>query len=334
MDKKYTLISYNADVIENHDSDHLDGVLSKIKDDHNSWIIIRDCDSKDQADIERLLSTFSTDIALADTILNQKPLEFSDQVPNYIYFAYSTPTPVFDHRKAEYIQSQGSIIIGEGYLLQFIETLGWGLNDLQQKIQRGRTRAQNFGIDYLLYLIIRAAIQSLDDLIDIEMVKRFEKIEDEVFTHPGKKTVFEEILIGRELIKQLYDPLKRIDAFVVDVREGEYGFISDEIRQLFTQNLATDLKTLQAGYLRLRKWTEDLLNIHRANIGERTNRIVYILTILSGVFLPITFITSVYGMKFDYMPGVHHPFGFYGSLLVMLSIVAGMILIMRRKGWL
>ena len=191
-----------------------------------------------------------------------------------------------------------------------------------------------FGIDYLLYLLFRAAVHSLDELIDIKMTKRFEKIEDEVFTHPGKKTVFEEILIGRELTKQLYDPLKRIDAFVVDVREGEYLFISKEIRQLFTQNLATDLKTLQAGYLRLRKWTEDLLNIHRANIGERTNRIVYILTILSAIFLPITFITSVYGMKFDNMPGVHHPFGFYGSLLVMLTIVAGMILLMKRKDWL
>jgi len=334
METKYTLISYNAAAIENHNSDSLDDILSQVQHDHNSWIIIRDCEPSDQADIERLLATFSADIAFAETILNQEPLEISDKVPNCIYYEYSTPTPVFDRQKNDYLQSQGSLIFGEGYLLLFVETLGWGLDDLQQKIQKGRTRVQNFGMDYTLYLLLRAAFNSLDELIDVEMVRRFEKIEDAVHAHPGTKAVFEEILIGRELTKQLYVPLKRFDAFLVDVREEEYAFISEEIRQLFTQNLATDLKTLQSGYLRLRKWTEDLLNIHRANISERTNRIVYILTILSAIFLPITFITSVYGMKFDFMPGVHHPFGFYASVLVMLTIVAGMVVFMKRKDWL
>ena len=251
-----------------------------------------------------------------------------------MYFEYNTPTPVFDRQKNDYLQSQGSIVFGEGFLLLFVKSLGWGLDDLQLKIQSGRTRAQNFGMDYTLYLLLRAAFNSLNELIDVEMVKRFEKIEDEVLAHPGTKAVFEEVLIGRELTKQLYVPLKRFDAFLVDVREEEYAFISAEIRQLFTQNLATDLKALQVGYLLLRKWTEELLNIHRANIGERTNRIVYILTILSAIFLPITFITSVYGMKFDHMPGVNHPFGFYGSVLVMITVVAGMVVFMKRKDWL
>ena len=251
METKYTLISYNAAAIENYHSDNLDDILSQVQDDHNSWITIRDCDLSDQADIEQLLATFSADITFAETILNQKPLAFSDQVPNCIYFEYGTPTPVFDHQNNDYLQSQGNIIFGEGYLLMFVETLGWGLNDLQQKIQSGRTRAQNFGIDYLLYLLIRVAIHSLDELIGIEMVKRFEKIEDVVLAHPGKKEVFEEILMGRELTKRLHKPLRQIDSFLGDVREEEYAFISAEIRQLFNQNLATDLKALQVGYLRL-----------------------------------------------------------------------------------
>jgi len=78
----------------------------------------------------------------------------------------------------------------------------------------------------------------------------------------------------------------------------------------------------------------ELLNLHRTNIGERTNNIIYVLTILSTIFLPLTFLSGVFGMNFAYMPGLDHPFGYYGILLLMLIIVLGMLIIMKRKGWL
>lgn len=333
MEKKYTLISYNQDAIENHNSDILDEVLSRVQDDRNSWIIIQDCDLSDRTDIERLLSTFAANIAFTDKILNQIPLEFSDQLPDCLYLEYSTPTPVFDLQSNTYLQNRGSIVFGEGYLLLFYSTRGGFLDKLQQRVKSGQSRAQNFGIDYLLYLLFRAAINSMEELINIELVQRFEQIEDEILTHPGQKEVLKELLIGREFTKPLYEPLRRIDVFLMDTREREYTFITGEVRLLFTQNFASDLKALEEGYLRLRHWTSDLLNIHRANVGERTNHIIYILTILSAIMLPITFISSVYGMNFEYMPGVHQPFGYYGIMLIMLAIVAAMIIYMKRKGW-
>ena len=75
------------------------------------------------------------------------------------------------------------------------------------------------------------------------------------------------------------------------------------------------------------------MDIHRANVGERTNRIIYILTIVSVIFLPITFISSVYGMRFIYIPGIDQPFGFYGILLLMLAIVVAMVAYMKFKEW-
>ena len=121
METKYTLISYNAAVIENFNSDSLDDILSQVQDDHNSWIIIRDCEPSDQGELERLLAKFSADIAFADKILNQIPLEYSDQVPNCLYFEYNTPTPVWSDKTPLKCGQESSIHAGvrDGYVLNY-----------------------------------------------------------------------------------------------------------------------------------------------------------------------------------------------------------------------
>lgn len=68
-----------------------------------------------------------------------------------------------------------------------------------------------------------------------------------------------------------------------------------------------DLESLWQGFLRLHNWWDVLLNIYRTTVGERTSRIIYVLTILSAVFLPVTFISSVYATRFEYLPGVDLP---------------------------
>ena len=126
------------------------------------------------------------------------------------------------------------------------------------------------------------------------------------------RLAFEELLAAREVIKALNDPLRRKRAALVSIREQDVPFISDEAEYLFTHNLAADLEALWLGYLRLRSWWDTLLDIHSTSVGARTSRVIYVLTILSAIFLPLTFISSVYSTRFVHVPGVDWPYGFYG----------------------
>jgi hypothetical protein len=134
-------------------------------------------------------------------------------------------------------------------------------------------------------------------LIFGDLVGRFDELEDRVLASQGARAAFEELLAAREVIKALHEPLRRKKTALVSIREQEMPFVTDDTQRLFTQNLEADLEMLWQGFLRLRSWWDVLLDIHRTTVGQRTSRVIYVLTILSAVFLPITFISSVYGMR-------------------------------------
>ncbi len=94
-----------------------------------------------------------------------------------------------------------------------------------------------------------------------------------------------------------------------------------------------DLDSLWQGYFRLRNWASELLDIHRANVNEKTNRVIHILTIISTVFLPITFIASLYGMNFANIPELQQPYGYFAVLMLMIMIAIVMVVYMKRKKW-
>ena len=76
------------------------------------------------------------------------------------------------------------------------------------------------------------------------------------------------------------------------------------------------------------------LDLYQATADHRMNEEMRVLTVIATIAMPLTFITGLYGMNFDYMPWVHNPFGYYGAVIVMAVIVLVMVVYYRRRGWL
>jgi Mg2+ and Co2+ transporter CorA len=68
-------------------------------------------------------------------------------------------------------------------------------------------------------------------------------------------------------------------------------------------------------------------------VAHRTNRIIKTLTILSAVFLPLTFIVGVYGMNFEFMPELHWHYGYYIIIAGMAIFAGAMLVIFKRRGY-
>lgn len=91
---------------------------------------------------------------------------------------------------------------------------------------------------------------------------------------------------------------------------------------------------------RLHTWAEELFEaaIQLAMLevglaGQRTNDVMRVLTVFSAFFLPLTFIAGVYGMNFERMPELKHPYGYPGAWIAMVAVVIGIFVWFRRKGW-
>nr|WP_237268640.1 CorA family divalent cation transporter [Thermococcus celer] len=83
-----------------------------------------------------------------------------------------------------------------------------------------------------------------------------------------------------------------------------------------------------------RELAGSLIELYYSTISMKTNDIIRILTVVSTIFIPLTFITGLYGMNFRYMPELYWRYGYPLVLITMLAIAVGMLAYFRRKGWL
>ena len=77
-----------------------------------------------------------------------------------------------------------------------------------------------------------------------------------------------------------------------------------------------------------------MLDIYLSNISQRMNEIMKVLTVVSTIFVPLTFIASIYGMNFDYIPELRWHYGYYEVLGLMATVTLGMLYYFKRKHWL
>jgi magnesium transporter len=79
---------------------------------------------------------------------------------------------------------------------------------------------------------------------------------------------------------------------------------------------------------------ESAVQLYFAAMSHRTTEIMRLLTLITAIFMPLTLITGIFGMNFDFMPGLHKSYGFWLSVAAMVGVVIGMLIYFRRKRWL
>jgi magnesium transporter len=84
----------------------------------------------------------------------------------------------------------------------------------------------------------------------------------------------------------------------------------------------------------LREMSVGVMDIYLSSVNNRTNDVMKTLTVMASLFIPLTFISGVYGMNFDYMPELHWRWGYLGAWIVMLAVAAILIGWFAWRGWL
>jgi magnesium transporter len=77
-----------------------------------------------------------------------------------------------------------------------------------------------------------------------------------------------------------------------------------------------------------------MANLYYAVQGQRMNEIMKVLTVVSAIFIPLTFIVGVYGMNFENMPELKYKNGYYTVVAAMFGIAITLVLVFVKRGWL
>ncbi len=226
---------------------------------------------------------------------------------------------------------QISIFWGERFVLTFQERPGGDVLDpVRRRLRGGRGRMRGMGTDYLAYAIIDAIIDGYYPVLE-KLGSELEELEEAVIRRPER-----ELLLRVQRVKHALLTLRRAvwperDAINVLLRE-ESPWVSAAVRVYLRDSYDHCVQAADV-IETYREISGGLLNTYLSVVGNRTTEIMRVLTIMSSIFIPLTFVVGVYGMNFEHMPELNWHWAYPLLMAIMLGSALGMVAYFRRKGW-
>ena len=226
---------------------------------------------------------------------------------------------------------QLSILLQNNLLISFQEIPQDVFDPLRERLFRPTTKIRHRKNDYLAFAMLDAVVEQYVFIIE-KFGERIEQLEDQLLQKP-QNTHLEQInLYKREInflrktvrpARELVSQFKRSDALLM--QESTQPYLRDLEDQIV---LATEAIELYKDML------NDLLNLYNSALNNRLNDILRVLTILSVVFIPLTFLAGIYGTNFEHIPELHYKYAYPIFWVVLVLVALGMVWYFKRKKWL
>jgi magnesium transporter len=185
--------------------------------------------------------------------------------------------------------------------------------------------------DRFLYHLIDLVVDNYFNVSDrIEV--RIESLEEDILVHTKKSHLNEIIGLRSEILwlKKMLGPQRDV---IATLNKKDLKLIDDELQKYFGDIYENAVKIYET-FETYRDLMGNLREAYQSSVANRANEIMRVFTALTTIFMPLTFITGVYGMNFDYIPGMHDKYGSVVLLAIMAVLGLGMFYLFRKKDWL
>jgi len=227
---------------------------------------------------------------------------------------------------------QVSFFLMKGFLITIQEESDSDVFDpVRERLRAGRGYIRKLGSDYLTYALLDAIIDHCFPILEC-VGEALEELEDQLLAAPSRTCIASLHEFRRALI-QLRRAVWPERDLINGLLHDESGLVSKQTKVFLRDayDHAVRIMDLVESY---RDLTASMLELYLSSVSQRTNEIMRVLTVISAIFIPLTFLVGVYGMNFDNMPELKQPWGYFACLGVMATIAISLILFFKRKGWL
>lgn len=321
------LFTYNEQHYHEKVLNPIDECLSFDDKLNTNWLNI---DGIHQIDvIEKIGKKFNLHPLLLEDILNTEHRPKLEDHEEYLFFTLKMLNYDNDNNEIKY--EQISFILGSNYVISLQETVGDVFDPIRKRIREGKGRVRKKNADYLLYLLIDAIVDNYFIILD-QLESNSDSLEDKIFNHPSQKSL--------ELIQQLKKNILFLRKSILPLREAigilikeDSKLIESKTNKYFSDtydNILLIIDKLET----YREITTNLMDIYVSGLSNKMNSIMRVLTIITTIFIPLTFIVGIYGMNFKFMPELEWKWGYPIVCFVMLVLSITMIFFFKKKKWL
>jgi magnesium transporter len=226
---------------------------------------------------------------------------------------------------------QLSIVLGSDYVLTFQETPGDCFDPVRLRLRLNRGKLRTSGPDYLSYALLDAVIDNYFPVLE-KYGERLQQMEDAIIGRPHPAMVREIHAVKRDLlaVRRAVWPLR--EAVNSLVRDQSPRFTSET--RLYLRDCYDHVMQILEVVETYRDVSTALMETYLSSISNRMNEIMKVLTIISTIFMPLSFVAGVYGMNFTHMPELDWWLGYPLALAIMGLIAFALLYFFWRKGWL
>lgn len=296
----------------------------------NNWVNVHGLN--DVQLIQKIGSYFSIDSFLLDDILNTNNRTKIEETSDGLFFNIKSLLP---SANKETIQVEKiSFYITEHVLLSFQEKRSDFFTHVRERLRTNQGIVRTKKSDYLLFLLL----ESVMDNFFVTLENEEDKIE--LLISEFKVNISIAVL---EKIENHRDNLNFLKRSIIPLRDSLYGInsLKDEdhfklihensfgyFNRLYQKSLEL-LEQIESDFSIL----ESTSNFFFSSQSLRMNVVMKTLTIISVIFIPLTFIVGLYGMNFKYMPELEYPYGYHTVLAVMFLLFISMLVYFKYKKW-
>lgn len=320
------LLDYDGQSIEERPLNDIKECESYKSRDSVTWIAVTGIHEADK--IEEICNLFNIHPLIQEDILNTQQRTKIEEFDDYLFVTFKN---IYYSELNQTVETeQISVILGKNFVLSFQETESALFNEIYHRIHTAKGTIRQKKADYLLYKILDTAVDQYFILID-KIGDNVEDVEEETMHYPNNNTSFKIQAIKKELlllskhILPMREALNKLEAGTSDLIEARnmnyYRDVYDHTYQAYD--------TIE----NYRSLLSDLMNIYYTTMSNRLNQVMKVLTIISTIFMPLSFITGVFGMNFKFFPYLDHPDAYYVFWIIVGIVSISMLIYFRRKKW-
>lgn len=241
-------------------------------------------------------------------------------------------------RTCGFYSEQVSLVLGKNYLLTVQEEPEHDcFEGVRVRIEKAKGIIRKQGTDYLAYALLDAIIDGFFPVLEL-YGERIEELEEEVIVKPTPQTLQQIYQIRRELLQLRRAIWPQRDAINSLIRDsGE--LIGDEVR-IYLRDCYDHAVQVMDMVETYRELASGLMDVYLSAVSNKMNEIMKVLTVVSSIFIPLTFVAGIYGMNFNTekspynMPELNWYLGYPICLALMVAIALGLLFFFWRRGWL
>lgn len=326
------LFVYNEENVKEIEDVSVENFINERSEIENNWLNLHGLTNIDL--IKDLTDKLNINSLIVSDILNISRGTRFDELDECVFFSIKSILPSDDDKQDLVRIEQISFLIHDNLLISFQEKRGDFFTHIRERLRTNTGVVRKKKVDYLLYLMLDSILENFYITIEnketeIERLQTLSKTSDD-------PKIIEEIEKYREIfymLKRSLSPLKEALYTIKTIKED------DDFNSIEPSNFVYFSRLHQKTIELLEQIDYDMTSLDSASNfyyttqNHKMNEVMKTLTVISSLFLPLTFIAGIYGMNFKYMPELEYRFGYYTILGLMSIIAISMLIYFKRKKW-